>query len=185
MPPVYRLHSLKIFYCGGLAKQGLARPSLVANWGCLGPRDPARPAKSRARPAAASSPAWTARGKSRTKPDAQRKGEGDRAPIPSLLVWHYRSAASWLWHRLRGSCGVPRPSLADYVAGTGVHGRGSLRRSCILPAIFRRSARWQLVVGHRSGAKLVPNVAGPPRTIHASRHAEGSSVCSVECSWSC
>jgi hypothetical protein len=43
----------------------------------------------------------------------------------------------------------------------------------------RRSATCQLVLDDRSGAKLVPNVAGPPRTIRASRHAEGSSVCSV------
>ena len=54
----------------------------------------------------------------------------------------------------------------------------------MLPAISRRGATCQLVVVERSGAKLVPNVAGPPRTILASRHAEGSSVCSVECLWS-
>jgi len=55
----------------------------------------------------------------------------------------------------------------------------------MLPAISRRGATCQLVVVERSGAKLVPNVAGPPRTIRASRHVEGSSVCSVECLWSC
>ncbi len=55
----------------------------------------------------------------------------------------------------------------------------------MLPAISGRSARCQLVLGDRSGAKLVPNVADPPRTIRASRHAEGSSVCSVGFSWFC
>jgi hypothetical protein len=47
----------------------------------------------------------------------------------------------------------------------------------MLPAISRRSATYQLVVSDRSGAKLVPNVTGPPRTIGTSRHGEGSSVC--------
>ena len=58
----------------------------------------------------------------------------------------------------------------------------------MLPAISRRSATCQLVVSDRSGAKLVPNVAGPQRTIRTSRHGEGLSVCSVECScsyWVC
>jgi hypothetical protein len=55
----------------------------------------------------------------------------------------------------------------------------------MLPAISRRGATRQLVVVvERSGAKLVPYVAGPPRTIRESRHAEGASVCSVECLWS-
>ena len=55
----------------------------------------------------------------------------------------------------------------------------------MLPAISRRGATCQLVVVERSGAKLVPNVAGSPRIILASRHADGSSVCSIECLWSC
>ena len=106
--------------------------------------------------------------------------------LPSLpaphLCWPAPPAGRELW---QSSSGGPRPRVAAYVAGTGVHGRGGRRRSCMLPAISRRSATSQLVVVDRSGAKLVPNVAGPPRTIRTSRHGEGSSVCSVECSWSC
>src|SRR5437016_3514653 len=63
--------------------------------------------------------------------------------------------------------------------GMGVHALRGRMRSCMLPAI---STTRQLVVSDRSGAKVVPNVADPPRAIRTSRHAEGSSVCSVGCS---